>query len=269
MSASTVTSRTYATAAVGFAAVAAVYVVVKYSLGGETFALAVSDFGAAAFSLAAAILALRVAFSFGSGGGLRRQWTLIGIGLAFWAAGDIAWAVIEVILERDPFPSIADYLYAIEYLFLAAGILLAGLAYRHLVSPAMPAVAAGIVGVAGLVAIYALILQPYILQDTEYGAAAKFFSGFYPVADVVFGLVPAVFTLLMIARLGGGRFAWPWWAVAAGMVCVALGDAGFAYLDWSGLYEAGSIVDYAWLVSLVLIAVGASLQRDVSRPVGA
>ena len=56
-------------------------------------------------------------------------WTLIGLSIAAFAAGDIIWAVLELGLNEPPFPSLADLFYLLYYPLLLSGVLL--LQKRH------------------------------------------------------------------------------------------------------------------------------------------
>ena len=46
------------------------------------------------------------------------------IAVLFYAAGDAIWAVLELILRQEPFPSPADRLYMLFYVLFVAGLIL-------------------------------------------------------------------------------------------------------------------------------------------------
>ena len=51
-------------------------------------------------------------------------WFFLALGCLSWALGDVFWAVLEVILHEEPFPSIADVFYLLYYPLVIVGFLL-------------------------------------------------------------------------------------------------------------------------------------------------
>lgn len=258
--------RSLSIALVGVVLIAATFVLVSFVFGADSDAgVATADIGQAVVNLTAGLIILLAARrAFKPGEGPRQQWGLIGVGVVVFALGDVTLAIYEVGLGLDPYPSLADVFYVGGYFFLAAGVVRAGLAYRSLVPLRNAVIMASVVAVAGVAAIYAFLLGPTILPDTELTTLAKALSAFYPLGDVLLGFAPAVFVLAVVGRLGGGRLAWPWWAVAAGLMLMAVTDTSFSYLDWQGTYQPGSILDYGWMFSYLLIALGAAVAGDVA-----
>src|SRR4030066_106988 len=56
------------------------------------------------------LVAAGLAFLAGKGAGrhVRQGWWCIGAACLLWGLGDVTWTVYEVVLQQDPFPSIAD-----------------------------------------------------------------------------------------------------------------------------------------------------------------
>jgi hypothetical protein len=54
----------------------------------------------------------------------RLAWTLMGIGLFAWAAGDIAWTLLMADDPSPPYPSVSDFLYLAFYPASYASLLL-------------------------------------------------------------------------------------------------------------------------------------------------
>lgn len=248
----------------GLAGAVVVYAAVRLLLaaGQEAEATAVSDFGEAAVVALAAVIVLRTAFSFRPGEAVRRYWLLIGAGVAMFAAGDLVWSVIEVVMGQDSFPSLADAFYVSQYLLFGTGVGLAAAGYRHLLDVRRPLAYAAACSLAVAGGLYVVLLRT-IIADPELDVATKALSLFYPLADVALELFPALFIAFIAWRLGRGTFGWPWWPVAAGLLVLAVSDAGFAWLDWQGLYEPGHLVDAGWMIGQMLVATGALVARDV------
>src|SRR5688500_2921744 len=56
-------------------------------------------------------LSFRLALSYRGGEVLRTIWLLLGFGLMLWGGGEILWGMYYFILEIDPYPSLADWLW--------------------------------------------------------------------------------------------------------------------------------------------------------------
>lgn len=209
-----------------------------------------------------AVVILWVAVGIGTSQSVGRQWLLLGIGVAMFAVGDIIWTAFELFLEIDPYPSIADIFYTAEYVFFLAAIVLAVRAYSGLVKTGRPALIGGLVAVLGIGIVYVLLLRPYIFADSE--GLELVVSTLYPVGDVAFMLAPAVTLALVVAQLGAGRLARPWWVVVAGALVFAFADSFYAYADWAGTGLTPAM-DMGWLVANLLFASGALVARDVYR----
>lgn len=266
MSQVTVSMRSRLVLAAGVAAVALQALFISSNLGGETGTLWISDLGEALIIAVSAVFVLRVAFSFGPEESLRRQWVPIGIGMLMFALGDLVWTYLEAYRGLEvPYPGLPDLFYVLEYPFLAYGLIRAGAAYRGLVPLRKPLIAATVTVVAlAAVVIVGLVIPTVLPADAS--VAEKVLSSLYPLADVVFGLGPALFLVFVVRKLGGGRLAWPWWSVAVGVVLLALADASYSWLAAFDLYESGMVIDYGWSMGHVFMAFGAALALDLARP---
>lgn len=263
---SVISKRTWAIFAIGIVAIAAIIIGIAANLGGDTGTLAISDFGELIVVGASAAVVLWVASTFGRSEPVRLQWMAIGLGVLMFAIGDGIWTYLEVIRGVEPpYPGAPDIFYLLIYPFLAFGLLRAGLAYKGLVD-LRPAIYVSVAVVVALAAVlYFSLLKPHVL-DAELSAAETAISIAYPVGDLLFALGPALFTLVVVFGLGRGRFAWPWWAVTAGVALVALSDSAFSYLQAYDLYGSGSFIDYGWSLGFLLVAVGASILYDLAHP---
>ncbi len=249
----------------GLAAAVLVYAAVSLQLGGETGVLVASDLGSVIIVGAAAAVVLAAASKIGLDGSLGRQWLAIGIGVAVYALGDAVWAYYELILRVEvPYPGPPDAFYFAEYVFVGAGVSMAALAYRGLVPLRRPLMVSAVFAVALLAAVYVGLLGPYVIGLDDVSVAEKVVSSAYPVADVLLGLTPAIFLVLVVSHLGAGRLGWPWWAVAIGWAMIAASDSGYAYMAARETYASGSFVDYGWILGHVAIAVGASIAQDLA-----
>lgn len=242
----------------------------KTSMGaaGEASELAgiwIADIGSIVVTGMAAIIVLRMALTFSKGEPFRVYWLLIGVGAACYALGDIVWAAYELRGLEVPYPGAPDVFYLAEYAFLATGLFIAARGYRGLVDwkkPLLVAVVAALIVAGGL---WAGLLGG-IAADTEVAFSEKAISIAYPMFDVFLGLAPALFLLLMVGKLAGGRLARPWWAVGGGLLLLAISDTVYSWMAWNETYVSGSPIDYGWMLAAAAIAMGAMLARDLARP---
>lgn len=256
-------------AGLALAALLAVYYVTNSMAYAETLSEGVSNvvyvFGILLGVVAAAIV-VRVALSLGYREPVGRQWLLIGLGVTAFAVGDIVWMIIELGLGQDPYPSIADIFYPLQYIFFIAGIALAIRGYHGIVNIKPPVITGALVAIASVGMVYVTVLAPYVFPAgaDELTAVGKLVSTLYPVGDVLFMLAPAVTLALVIRQLGAGRFGWPWWFIVAGAVVFAATDSFYSYADWAGIGTT-ALLDLGWIAAQLLFALGALVARDVYR----
>lgn len=195
------------------------------------------------------------------------QWLLIGLGVAMYAIGDLVWMRLELFLEVDPYPSLADVFYTLEYAFFLTALVLAIRSYRGLTRIRVPVMIGAVAGVVGLAIIYSTVLEPYIFPAgvEELGVWGLVVSTLYPLGDVFFMLAPAVALALVIGQLGAGRLARPWWIVVVGAFVFAIADTVYSYADWSGAGTT-TLTDMGWMTANLLFALAALLARDIFRP---
>jgi two-component system cell cycle response regulator len=180
----------------------------------------------------------------------RLAWSLLGIGLLFWATGDLYWTVAMRDLASPPFPSVDDAMYLVGYGFILAGIV----AYvrsrvGHLTALVWTDVAIGALCVS---AIGASVLMDFILSNTSGTPIEIAVSVSYPALDLVILAVAAGAVALTGWRAGRGLGL-----IAAGVACAAIGDAVYNYQTLAGTYTAASWNNFLWPLANVLIAVGA------------
>jgi hypothetical protein len=211
--------------------------------------------------LAAAIVA--VAVMIGLRQSVGRQWLLIGLGISMYALGDITWTLFDLFLGIDPYPSIADVFYSLEYLFFFAAIVIAVRAYSGLVKTRVPVIVAAVVGAVGMAANYFVLLKPYIISagTAELGTWGLIFGVTYPIGDIVLMLAPTVALALVVRQLGAGRLARPWWIVVAGALVFCVVDSFFVYAEWAGV-GLPALVDVGYLAANLLFAVAALVAKD-------
>jgi diguanylate cyclase (GGDEF)-like protein len=191
-------------------------------------------------------------------GRYRMSWALIGAGCAGWAAGEAIWCYYELLVGREtPFPSLAD-----AGFLLFPVLALAGLLIRP--SAAFAGQGRARVGLDAALVSASLFLISWITalgQVYRAGADSHFaavVSLAYPVSDLV--LVTVAVVVISYARTGyrSGLIT-----IVTGLVCLSVGDSGFAYLTAIGHYGAVNFIDAGWVAGFLVIAVAAVLDHSV------
>lgn len=263
MTETVVSRRTVMLAAVMAVLIAAIWIAVVAGVGGESVAVAISDLGSVAAVGLSAVLCLLTALSFQRGERVRTAWTIIGAGVMLFALGDVAWSYYELVVGEVPYPGLPDAFYLASVPLIGIGMSVYAMGFRGIVDWKRAAFVTWAAVLIGLVAVWVVILGPTVFADPEISLAEKLVSAAYPIFDVVAAFGPAVYLIVTISALGTGRLGWPWWAVGAGAVLLAITDTAFAVLQASDAYYFGHPVDFGWMIGFALIALGALIQRDV------
>ena len=220
-----------------------------FGWGGPGVVRVVSDLGSLVVeALAIACVVLAIA---STSGRQRMAWGALAAGLVSWFAGDAIWAIYELGLDVEvPFPSLADLGYLLYYvctLFVLV-ILPTGNAGATLARLFLD----------GLLLAVSLFSLAWVsgLDDVVAAGGADPFSFallvFYPLADV------ALFTMaaLMLARAGPGQRL-TISLLASGIAALAIADSVYVYLETSGTYLSGNLIDILWACGLMLMAAAA------------
>jgi signal transduction histidine kinase len=176
----------------------------------------------------------------------RSPWALIGAGMAMSLAGNITWDVFELVLHKEPFPSVADVFYLAQYPLLAAGVLL--MVRSRTGGGDRAALLDSLIVTSGAAALMWILLVVPATTDT--GGLEQVFAGAYPLMDVV--LVGAMVRLVV----GPGGRSTSYALLLCSLFCILAADSAFGVMAPLGLYQTGSIIDVGWLLSFV--AMGAA-----------
>ena len=184
--------------------------------------------------------------------GTRRAWRLITAAYLCWCVGDAVWAVYEVGLRQQPFPSLADGGYLLFYPLILAGLLtLPGVA-RNRADRLKVLIDTGTVVLAGGLLVWYLVIEPTIDKSAATSTLEHVLSVAYPVGDVllIFGVAwtvlrrPAVRMAAMVALI-------------VGALSFVFADVVFARLALSGNDGGVGAPDILWMIGVAsLVAAG-------------
>jgi hypothetical protein len=98
--------------------------------------------------------------------------------------------------------------------------------------------------------------------ETQLSPFEKLLSFLYLMADTVLLIIA---TTLFLA-FSGGRFAQSWRVIAAGVFCLYIADAWFKFATARlPNYQSGGFFEVGWVLSAVLIGLGAALEYSASQ----
>ena len=191
----------------------------------------------------------------------RLPWLLLGVGLAFNAAGEIYYSLAFGDSGNPPIPSVADLLYLLYYpAAYAALVLLVRNGVRRF--SASRWLDGAIAGVTSAAVISAIAFEPIVHSATHGSPESVATTLAYPVGDMILlGIAVGMFALC------GWRPGKAWLLLGLGLGMWAVADTGYAYANANGTYTVGGILDSLWLAAAVLIGAAAWQRPARSNPV--
>jgi diguanylate cyclase (GGDEF)-like protein len=216
-------------------------------IGGEELHVTMRDWApATVYVLVAAIVvarAIRVPEA-------RTPWTVLAVGLVFYAAGNLLWPLWAQNIPNPPIPSVCDLLwlslYPASYVGLAQ--LARGGEDKHVAGVWLDGLIVGL----GVATVGAAVVFPPILDAAEGNTAA-----------VVTNLAYPVFDLLLVALVGGiatvysWRLSRAWWCLGGGFLTLAIGDTIYLQSVAAGSAESSLVANLFYMSGVALIALAA------------
>lgn len=252
--------------------IVAVALVYFFKPGGESASTIVGDISTIVISGLSALMLLSATRSFTVWDGAKLTWLMLLLGAVVFCIAEIIYFYLEVVRKYSAdalSPSAADIFYCAAYLFFVAGLLIfiiqylkSGLPLGKWVRYLIPAL---IVVILITGAVYVNLLQ-VIISDTETEPLAKMIYLYYPVSDMAV-MFCSFIIIYMTALLGRGRLSMPWRLITLGFLVMAVADIAYAYLDWQGKYETGSMIDLLWLISYWIIGLSGIAQKKIMESI--
>lgn len=255
------TRRVTTTGAVGFLAIALVWIVTA-TASDMRLAETVSLVSTVVLSCFAAGITLSAAARIPVGERLRRRWLFLAGGISAYAVGQGVRIFYEQVQGIPaPYPGIADLCFFISGIGIGAALYDAMLGVRRLGTTATPLLAALTVSLA-LFAIQVNMLLLDVTANDALSPLTKAVTIYQPLSDVVLCVLPGLYVVFAMA-IHGGRLGWPWVPVSLGAIVMALGDAGYAWLAHQDAYRPGSATDFSLIAAYMLFALGALMHAEV------
>jgi two-component system cell cycle response regulator len=180
----------------------------------------------------------------------RGAWAFLAASLAVWAAADLSWTLHFNHVENPPYPNFADVLYLASYPLTYVGLVML---LRARLRPLRASLwLDGAVSGLTLAALVTALLFGPILHATDGKPLAVAVTLAYPAGDLL--LLCCVGVALGITGWRPGR---AWALLALSLVLTAIGDAIYSYVENTGAYADGSLVDTFWPASVLAMGVAA------------
>ena len=180
-------------------------------------------------------------------GSLGKAWVFFAIFAVSWSAGEIIWALDELVYKNDPFPSSADFFWMVGFpaYFLFAIMYLGP--FRDSISKKTTLISASVCApLMGFLVYCAITKSTFPLFETVLLTA-------YPIGDVLC-LVPTIIGLALFFK---GQVSFTWLLLLVGMLCFVVADSGYQILSQSDQYYTGHPIDIAYLWAYAFFVFGA------------
>src|ERR1044071_8759079 len=225
----------------------------------RNFAL-ITDFAYQPVSLFAVIVAWRIAFNRNFAPALRRAWFILGLAVAAQTLGDTTWFYLEVILQQQPFPSLADGFFLAFYSLALLGLLILPSAPLKSTERLRFLLDLAIIMITAWMAIWFFIISPTAAQY-ENGRLDQFLDAAYPVGDLV--LLGGMLTIMFRSNENSVRAMLILYLT--GLVFNVAGDLAYAYTSLEGTYVSGGWMDISWIVAYWFFALAAVRQAYLTE----
>lgn len=180
----------------------------------------------------------------------RVAWYCIAAGLLLWAIGDGVWGYIELVLARNPFPSLADAFYVGYLLLITAGLILMPRApLRRAEGWKLGLDVLIVVGAAAAFCWQAFLVDTVQTYRDDPGALAL--ALLYPVADL------ALLSLLLLTPLRQGAVYSHQIVLVLAVSAVVAADIWYNVASASGRYVTGTPMDSLWSWGAVFFGLAA------------
>jgi two-component system, cell cycle response regulator len=180
----------------------------------------------------------------------RLAWTVMGVGLTSWMAGELTWTLVLNYRDTVPVPSVADAFYWVFYIasYVALVMLIRDRSESFRSSQWMDgAIAASAVGACAA----ALLLKP-IVDATVGDELTVAVNLSYPLGDLL------LLTLVVASfALSGWRPDRGWLLMGAGLALMAAADGIYLFQAAKGTYVEGRILDAVWPAAALLVGAAA------------
>jgi PAS domain S-box-containing protein len=227
--------------------------------GGSQHVMLISNLLSIPPSLLASAIAWRVAVQASLGAPIRRAWFLLGLSFFMFLTGNLVWAYLEVYLNIDPFPSLADVFYLAFYPFAFWGLLTlpgATQSPRERLAFWLDLLS---VLIAATMFVGYFIIVPTAASSND--LVTQIIAPIYPIGSLF--LIGGILAILYRRPSANAQSALS--LLLIGMLFFVGGDFAFGYSSLIGTYTPGGWTDASWNVAQLFFAL-AALRKMVDSP---
>jgi diguanylate cyclase (GGDEF)-like protein len=192
-------------------------------------------------------------------------WAILCLAQFLYVIGDILWAVFEIILNINPYPSIADAFYLAYYPVFLIGLLLLSQKSKSKIRQINNGLDASIVFI-----VFGLFLGVYalfpIMAVAQYETGLmRFLTLAYPLGDLILlsGMV------ILIYNREEEKFEYPFIFIAVSVAIQIVADTFYSDQTLQNTYFTGSWVDSGWILGYFFLGIAAYLQAISIRSLDA
>jgi PAS domain S-box-containing protein len=182
-------------------------------------------------------------------------WMFMTVAFICYAIGDILWAILELGLHQNPFPSVADTFYLTFYPIFALGIY-----YLTRFSFTRSERLKIFIDMGIIIITVGLILWTFLIIPTL-SSQENSFEGIISVIYIIGDFL----LLFVLLRLLYSKFETnldPVLILGSGILVLICADSIFAFQSLNETYISGGLLDIGWILSFVLIGLAGFLQAS-------
>jgi hypothetical protein len=181
----------------------------------------------------------------------------LSIGIFFWFLGETTWGIYEIFLGiKSPFASLADVFWLIGYPFFLIGLY----SLRRLsCSPIKKAKLLFLILIAIFICSFMLYLAFPNLTSSELSIQEKFSTSGYVIGDMLI----LVFLTFATTNLLQAKTFKAYSLIIVAIMLMSLAD--IYYMNFSEVYEVGNLIDLAWNLGYILLALGFLYHRETIK----
>jgi len=189
---------------------------------------------------------------------LRSAWRLLALAALSGFSAEVAQTIYEV-EGKKPYPSVADVLFLLFYVFMLWGLLRFAVGRRSVAERVRLGLDLAVVAIGSSAVVLYVVLGPTAVEGSP-SLLQSVFSIAYPVGDMVL-LIGLASVLLRQATRSARR---PLQFIAVGLLLYVAGDLIYGYITLHSVYHGGDPVDTFYMVAIALFALAGAAQEAVT-----
>jgi PAS domain S-box-containing protein len=219
--------------------------------GGPQRVTLISDLFSFAPGVFATLLAWRVAAQPSLRMPLRRAWFILGLSFCMFLIGQVIWAYVEVVLQIEPFPSIADAFYLAFYPLALWGLLsLPSVPHSARERLTLWLDLLSVLTAATMFVGYFIVVPTAV---TSNGILTQVIAPAYPIGSLL--VIGGILVVLYRRPSPNTQSALTYLLI--GMLFFVGGDFAFGYTSLIGTYTVGHWTDASWNVAQLFFGLAA------------